>query len=86
MTRRLWDFDGGLHLPAEKDLSVGRPVEAMPVPATLVLPLHQHIGEPAEPVVEVGEKVYKGQPVAHAEGYVSAPVHASSSGTVVGIE
>lgn len=56
------------------------------MPRTLILPLHQHVGEPAEPVVSVGERVLRGQMVAQADNYVCAPVHASTSGTVVAIE
>lgn len=86
MTRRLWRFHGGLHLPEHKDLSNGEPIASAPVPKRLYLPMHQHIGAPAEPLVEVGQRVLKGQMVAKADGFVSAPVHASSSGTVVAIE
>ena len=82
MTRLHRPFHGGLQLPGHKEISTARPLVAAPVPRRLVLPLHQHIGEPAEPVVEVGDRVLKGQKVARAKGYVSAPVHASSSGTV----
>jgi len=86
MSRRLWHFHGGLHLAAHKDESMREEVLPTRLPSRLVLPLQQHIGEPAEPVVTVGEQVLKGQVVARAHGYVSAPVHASSSGTVVAIE
>ena len=51
-----------------------------------MIPLNQHIGHQAEPVVKVGDKVLKGQLLGHAEGAVSAPIHASSSGTVIAIE
>ncbi len=86
MSRQLWRFHGGLHLPDHKELSSGEPVVEAIVPRQLILPIHQHIGVPAEPVVEPGQRVLKGQVVAKADGYVSAPVHASSSGTVVAIE
>jgi len=62
------------------------PIRQVPIPRILTLPLQQHIGEPAQAVVKVGERVLTGQVIAHAEGYISAPVHASSSGTVVAIE
>ncbi len=52
------------------------PVARLPVPAELVLPLQQHIGTPAEPVVAAGERVVRGQPVARARGFVSAGLHA----------
>ncbi|HBC55639.1 MAG TPA: electron transport complex subunit RsxC [Gammaproteobacteria bacterium] len=82
----LWKFHGGLHLPGHKTLSNQTPIQAAPLPDFLVFPLRQHIGETAVPVVKVGDKVLKGQVIAKAKGYVSVPVHASSSGTVVAIE
>lgn len=84
--RELWTFNGGLHLPGNKHMSTRLPVEAAPLPRELVLPLQQHIGEPAVPLLAVGDKVLKGQPIAAAEAYVSVPLHASSSGTVTAIE
>ena len=56
------------------------------IPPLLVLPLLQHIGEPAEALVKPGDTVHTGELIARAVGTVSAPVHASSSGTVVAIE
>ena len=84
--RKLWRFHGGLKLAGHKALSMQQPIRPMPIPRLLTLPLQQHIGEPAQAIVNVGERVLTGQVIAHAEGYVSAPVHASSSGTVVAIE
>lgn len=86
VNRTLWKFHGGLRLPGHKSLSNQIPIRPAPLPEYLVLPLRQHIGETAIPVVEVGDKVLKGQIIAKAKGYVSVPVHASSSGTVVAIE
>ena len=86
MSRKLWHFSGGLHLPDNKAMSTVVPVGEAPIPERLIIPLQQHIGAPAKPLVAVGDKVRKGQKLAKAEGYVSAPVHASSSGTVVAIE
>jgi electron transport complex protein RnfC len=51
-----------------------------------VLPLAQHAGDPAQPVVSIGERVLKGQQIAQSEGMLGAPIHASSSGTIVAIE
>ena len=62
------------------------PIFEVPVPGQLVLPIAQHVGDPAQPVVSIGERVLKGQLVADADGSLSAPVHASSSGKVVAIE
>lgn len=86
MTRVLHQFHGGLHLPEHKAESTGRPIAVAPVPPVLVLPVQQHIGQPAKPVVQVGERVLKGQIIAVPEGYVSVPKHAPSSGVVAAIE
>jgi electron transport complex protein RnfC len=83
---RLWHFHGGVHLPDEKHLSNAGPSVAAPLPAQLVVPLQQHIGAPSQPLVSVGDRVLRGQPLARPQGYVSAPVHAPSSGTVAAIE
>lgn len=83
---RLWHFHGGLRLPGHKAESTALPIAPLALPAQLVLPLAQHIGVPAEPLVKVGERVLKGQLIARAGNNVSAPVHASSSGVVSAIE
>ncbi len=85
MSRELHTFKGGVHPPGHKDESNTRPIHAAPLPKTLVIPLRQHIGNPATPVVEVGERVLKGQMIAAADGYISSAVHASSSGIVSAI-
>lgn len=77
---------GGLKLPAHKAASTRDPILAGPRPRTLVLPLRQHAGEVAEPLVAPGEAVARYQPLARATGFVSAPVHAPASGTVIAIE
>ncbi len=84
--RKLWRFPGGLHMEGHKGISTGTPIGEASIPAQLTIPLQQHIGAPAKPLVAVGDKVLKGQMIAQAEGFVSAPVHATSSGTVVAIE
>nr|WP_242482317.1 electron transport complex subunit RsxC [Thiocystis violacea] len=84
--RRLWRFHGGIHIPDEKDLSNACAIEPIPLPARLVIPLQQHIGAPARALIGVGERVLKGQMIAEPVGFISAPVHASSSGLVVAIE
>lgn len=85
MALRLWKFHGGVHPPQDKTASIQVPVRAARLPKKLILPLHQHIGEAAQPIVAVGDKVLKGQMIATASGYVSAPVHAPTSGTVTEI-
>lgn len=85
-TYDLGKLHGGLRLDGHKAVSTAMAIRDVPVPAQLVLPLAQHVGTPAHPVVGVGERVLKGQLVAEQDGTLGAPVHASSSGTVVGIE
>lgn len=86
MKRQLWSFHGGIHPPQHKQESTQRPIAPATIAPELVIPLHQHIGESPEPIVQVGDQVLKGQKIARAQGYVSASVHASSSGTVIAIE
>ncbi|MDH5601410.1 MAG: electron transport complex subunit RsxC [Gammaproteobacteria bacterium] len=86
MTMRLWKIFGGLKLPGFKSMSMTQQTEAAPLPKILTLPLKQHIGHAAETIVNVGDKVLKGQMIAAAKDYVSTPIHASSSGTVIAIE
>jgi electron transport complex protein RnfC len=84
--RRLWDIPGGIHPPQNKAQSLRHPITRAPLPPELVLPLSQHSGAPAEPLVGVGEQVLKGQMIARASGALSAALHAPSSGEIVAIE
>ncbi|MFT0631073.1 electron transport complex subunit RsxC [Pseudomonas sihuiensis] len=79
---RIWDIPGGIHPAERKELSNRTPIQQAPLPARLTLPLGQHIGAVAEPCVVVGQRVRKGQKIAEATGFVSAPLHAPTSGTV----
>lgn len=83
--RPVSDFHGGLHIDDHKSESADIPIRKIELPARLQLPLQQHIGQAAEPVVQVGDKVLKGQLLARASDYVSANLHAPSSGSVVEI-
>lgn len=76
---------GGIH-PAENKIAAGSPIETLPLPTEAVLLLSQHIGAPAKPIVAKGDKVKRGDCVAEAGGFVSAPVHTPISGTVVKID
>jgi electron transport complex protein RnfC len=82
----LGNLHGGLRLPPRKDESTARSIQHVPVPEQLIVPITQHVGDPAHPVVGIGERVLKGQLIADSDGQISAPVHASSSGKVVAIE
>jgi electron transport complex protein RnfC len=84
--RKIFDFHGGIHPPENKHQSVRGPIVDAGIPPELTLPLSQHIGAPAVPVVTVGEHVLKGQVIAEARTFVSVPVHAPTSGTILAIE
>lgn len=85
MARQLYEFNGGVHPEGHKYASTSRPIAIAPLPKVLIVPLRQHIGQPAKPIVAVGEQVWKGQTIGQAEGYVSVAVHAPTSGTVTAI-
>ncbi len=80
---KLWRFPGGIRLQGRKQLSSTRGIQRLPEPNFVTLPLKQHAGSVAEPVVQVGDKVAIGQLLAKPTTFVSAGVHASISGTVV---
>ena len=82
----LFTFKGGVHPYEGKELSAEKPVEAIKPGKELVYLLSQHIGAPAKPIVAKGDRVLVGQKIAEAGGFVSAPIHASVSGTVSRIE
>jgi len=76
---------GGLRLASNKAQSLREPLRRAAIPERLIVPLSQHIGEPAEALVREGDKVLKGQTIARSLNYISAPVHAPTSGTVTDI-
>ncbi len=79
-------FAGGLHPPDSKSYSEHKAIEACPLPEELVIPAMQHIGAPAEICVAKGDLVKKGTVIATAKGFVSVPIHASTSGEVIAVE
>lgn len=79
-------FKGGVHPYDGKDLAKDQPIRRIKPKEILVYPLSQHIGAPASPIVAVGDTILRGQRIAEAGGFVSAPVFASVSGTVKAIE
>ena len=84
--RRLYAFPGGVHPEGHKAVSTQRPIAPMPLLPRYVVPLRQHIGEPARPVVQTGQHVLRGQLIGRPEGYVSVGVHAPTSGRVLAVE
>ena len=76
---------GGIH-PAENKLSANKKIETLELPAQVVIPIGQHIGAPAQPVVAKGDIVKVGTLIAQANGFVSANIHSSVSGKVAKID
>ena len=72
---------GGVH-PPENKLSAGNPIEVLPLPASVFIPVAQHIGAPATPVVQRGDQVKTGQIIAKSSSFVSTNIHSSVSGKV----
>lgn len=87
----VYTFRGGIHPgthsdPGFKAATNTKPIEALPAPEQVILPVSMHIGAPAKPIVKKGDIVDLGQMIAEAGGFVSAPVHATVSGKVVAVE
>ncbi len=76
---------GGIH-PNENKLTSALAIEIMPMSKLLAVPLAQHIGKPAALVVKVGDEVKKGQCIADADGFISAAIHAPTSGKIKKID
>ena len=77
---------GGAHIPHYKSYTENKPITRMAAPDEVIIPLSQHLGAPCEPLVKVGDKVEVGQKIGDSNEFISAPVHASISGTVTAIE
>lgn len=82
----LLTFKGGIHPSDGKSLAKNQPIAEILPEGDMVYPLSQHIGAPAYSLVKKGDSVLKGQKIAEAGGFVSAPVYATVSGTVKGME
>ena len=76
---------GGIH-PEENKITAEMPTQVAPLPKQAIFPLSQHIGAPAKPIVQKGDKVKVGTMIAEANGFVSAPIHSSVSGTVFKVD
>ena len=79
-------YYGGVHPNERKELSEGIALVPFPDPETVVIPLSQHAGAPANPLVQAGDAVKVGQKIGEAAGFISSPIHSSVSGTVVAVE
>ncbi|MEM5948624.1 electron transport complex subunit RsxC [Spirochaetia bacterium 38H-sp] len=76
---------GGIH-PPENKITEHLPIETMPIPDEVAILLSQHLGAPAKPIVAKGDKVLVGTLIGEAQGFISANIHSSVSGTVVKID
>lgn len=79
-------FKGGVHPYDGKDISKEKAIVELIPEGDIVIPLSQHIGAPATPIVAKGDRVLVGQLIGEATGFISANVHSSVSGTVKAIE
>jgi len=84
--RKVWDIHGGIHPQENKSQSNQHTIESAGIAERLVFPLSQHIGAPAVAIVSVGQHVLKGEMIAEAKGFVSVPVHASTSGEIIAVQ
>lgn len=84
--RRVRAFFGGIHPKENKESTNSTPIQVLSAPEVVVVPLLQHAGREAKPLVAKGDEVLKGQPIAEADGRISARVHAPVSGKVAAIE
>lgn len=79
-------FSHGVHPPELKEMTAALHTRRLPFPDEVVLPVRQHAGKPARPIVRRGDRVERGDLVAEADGFFSSPVHASAAGTVVDVD
>lgn len=84
--RTLHKFHGGIHPPSHKAQSTQKHIRGLPLPDRLIIAFQQHAGEIAKPVVQVGDRVKKGQLIALPDGYISGAIHAPTSGTIIAID
>ena len=81
-----WHFHGGIHPPEQKFLTSTKPIASAQIPEQLIIPLRQHIGQAGKLIVNVGDKVLKGQSLSAIDTPMSLPVHAPTSGTITDIK
>jgi len=79
-------FEGGIHVKEYKELTESQPIEILNSGEIVVIPLHQHFGAPAEPLVKKGDEVKVGQKIGEGKARFSANVHSSVSGKVKAID
>lgn len=83
---RKLNFKGGVYPEYNKEISADKTTKVLSPPEVLVIPLDQHIGAPADPLVKKGDQVELGQVIGQSTNTISAPVHSSVSGKVLAVE
>jgi len=83
---QFWKFHGGIHPPEQKFLTTDKPIKKSHLPAELIIPVQQHIGMPGDLIVNVGDKVLKGQALTKTSLPMMVPIHAPTSGEIVNIK
>jgi len=79
-------FPHGIHPPEFKDLTADKGIESLPPPEKVMIPLLQHFGKPAKPLVQKGDQVLLGQKIGEGQTLFSASVHSSVSGKVISVD
>ncbi len=79
---KLWQFKGGIHPPEMKAQSNQQPISAAPLSKDFYVPVKQHAGNPGRLLVQIGDRVLKGQPLTQGDGLRELPIHAPTSGLV----
>lgn len=79
-------FSGGVHPPENKEETATEYIETLDTPTEVVIPLSQHLGAPATPLVKPGDEVRTGQKIGQSDAFITAAVHSSITGTVKAIE
>jgi electron transport complex protein RnfC len=75
-------FSHGIHPPESKEATRGLPIQQFPFAPLMIVPLSQHIGKPALPIVQEGTEVQRGQMIAKPDGFMSVAIHAPASGRI----
>jgi electron transport complex protein RnfC len=79
-------FSHGVHPPELKHYTAGKAIQRFPFPPQLELLLSQHAGKPSIPLVQPGQEVVRGEPIARADGFMSVPLHAPATGVIKKID
>lgn len=83
---QFWDFHGGIHPPEQKFLTSEKPIKQLALPKQLIIPLQQHIGQEGDLIVNIGDRVLKGQALTASNTPMIVPIHAPTSGTITAIK